>query len=121
MVMPMDEAPQRTHDWRRVCAGLLAACSLFLLLGLLASFAIMRGQIAGPPINLQIGPYHVLSRTTTTPACHPLAMGCVASQRAGISAGYYTIWVLTVSEIPIPGGLQEQLTSAHVLTLQIKP
>ena len=121
MVMPMDTTPQRTYDWRRVCAGLLATCSLFLLLGMLASFAITRGQIAGPPINLQIGPYHVLSRTTTTPTCHPLAMGCVASQRAGTSAGYYTIWVLTVSEMPIAGGLQEQLQSARVLTLQIRP
>jgi len=117
----MDEAPHRAHDWRRACVGLLAACSLIVLLGLLSSLAIARGQMAGPSISLQIGPYHVLSRTTTTPACHPLAMGCIASQRAGTSAGYYTIWVLTVSEAPIPGGLQEQLTSARVLTLPIMP
>ncbi|MEP7188658.1 MAG: hypothetical protein ABI901_05610 [Roseiflexaceae bacterium] len=117
----MDESLRRTHDWRRFYAGMLAACSVFVLLSLLASFAITRGQVAGPPINIQVGPYHVLSRTTTTPTCHPLTMGCVASQRAGTTAGYYTIWVLTVSEAPIPGGLQEQLQSARVLTLQIRP
>jgi hypothetical protein len=87
----------------------------------LASFAIARGQIAGPPINLQIGPYHVLSRTTTTPTCHPLSAGCIASQPARAPASYYTIWVLTVSESPIPGGLQEQLHTARVLTVPIGP
>jgi hypothetical protein len=54
-------------------------------------------------------------------ACHPLTIGCIASQRAGTTAGYYTIWMLTVREAPIPGGLQAQLQSARVLILQIKP
>ncbi|MEO7913059.1 MAG: hypothetical protein ABIV47_25705 [Roseiflexaceae bacterium] len=116
----MDESQHRTQDWRRICASLLAAGGLCLLV-LLAGFAISRGQVAGPPINLQIGPYHVLSRTTTTPTCQPLAMGCVVPQRRGSTAGYYTIWVLTLSEASIPGGLQEHLESARVLTVRIRP
>lgn len=121
MVMPMNKSQRHAHDWWRVCAGVFAACSLAVLLAMLASFAIARGQVTGPLINLQLGPYHVLSRTTTTPTCQPLAMGCVVPQRAGTTASYYTIWLLTVSEVPIPGGLQEQLERARVLTVRIRP
>jgi hypothetical protein len=119
----MDTTAQHAYHWRRVCVGFLAGCSLIVLLCLLGSFAIAQGQIVGPGINVQFGPYHVLSRITTTPDCHPLSMGCVAAaaQPVGGARGYYTIWVLTLSEQPIAGGLQEDLNSARVLTLPIAP
>jgi hypothetical protein len=117
----MDTTAQQAHDWRRVWAGFLAGSSLIVLLCLLSGLAIVRGQILGPAINIQFGPYHLLSRTTTTPDCHPLTVGCVAARPVGAARRYYTIWVLTLSEQPIVGGLQEHLNSARILTLPITP
>jgi len=117
----MDQTERPAREWRRGCGGFLAACCLIILLGLCAGSTIAAGRIVGPNINMQIGPYHVLSRTTTSPDCHPLSMGCLASNPKPMVDGsaYYTIWVLTLSEQPIAGGVQEHLTSRRIITLPI--
>jgi hypothetical protein len=118
----MGRTSRQSRPWRYGCGGFVAACLVLALLIALGSFAIARGRVVGPAINVQVGAYHLVSRTTTTPDCQPLAAGCVAAtQAAGSAPRYYTIWVMQVSEVPFAGGVQEHLESARILTLPVIP
>jgi hypothetical protein len=117
------ETNRQFRGWQRGCGCFLIGCSLIVMLCLGGALAVVRGQMVGPAIDLQLGRYHVLSRTTTSPNCHPLSAGCVlTTQRLAHAAqAYYTISVLSVTEVQISGGVQEQLNTARLITLPIAP
>jgi hypothetical protein len=86
----------------------------------LGAFALASGQIAAPQIDVQIGPYHLVSRTTSAPNCHPLSAGCAANGLASRrSAVYYSIWAVSVTEVPVAGGVIEQLNTVRLLVVPV--
>jgi hypothetical protein len=82
--------------------------------------AISSGQIAAPQIDVQMGPYHFVSRTTSAPNCHPLSAGCAATRQGAPQTGaYYSIWMVSVTEVPVAGGVMEQLNTERLLMLPV--
>src|SRR5690242_20570674 len=106
----MQQEFRQAGVWRIGCVAMCAVCLLFVIIYGVGSRAIASGWLPAPAIDVQIGPYHVLSRTTGFPNCAPLVVSCAAQvPRAAGVVQYYSIWVLCVTEVPSAGGIQIEL------------
>ncbi len=95
-----------------------AAIGLLLLCIGGGGLAASRGIAAGPRVDAVFGPYHLLSRSGEFPDCHPLSSGCSAGA-IGLRRSYYTIWAVTVVEVPVAGGVRQDYGGWRLLTLPL--
>lgn len=83
--------------------------ALALALALLApaslAVAVGRGLIEGPALDLRLGSYHLVARSTEHPACLPLPQQCFIPRPPFQlpQPRYYTVWAGRISYPPVRG------------------
>ncbi|NJM08696.1 hypothetical protein HC891_24675 [Candidatus Gracilibacteria bacterium] len=106
----------------------IAVLCAVLTIGVLATgaglYAIARGTLNGPAVQLNLGSYQLIARTTERPECLPLTVyECFVSfPTASVSAPrYYAVWLGQVGFVPAPGTEARVTVSKgwHLLQLQL--
>lgn len=108
------------QHWLRTCIVVVAVGCLLLLTLVGVAAAIGRGVLQGPEFHVDIGQYHAIAFTTSYPDCMSYSAGCAAASRQP-KFNFYTFWIVTVTKIPVPGGILEQFDGKRLLRLQVAP
>ena len=117
--------PARSHRRRAPLLALALAVALAVALAAAVPEAVGRGVVAGPSLNLQLGGYALVARTTEHPDCLPLPQQCFIPRPTFQipQPRYSAVWAgrITYPERQGRLGPVATVSGRHLLRVAVRP